>query len=276
VNGRARAALFAAALMAACAPARAQPAAPAKPVRIVSLDYCADQFVLKLAPRERIAAVSPDAGEAYSAMRSAAAGVARVRPRIEDVLALKPDLVVRSYGGGPGVAAALERAGVPVAQIGYEDTLAGARRNVLAVARALGEEARGATIVADMDARLAALRSGAGDRPRALYYTSGGVTTGPGGLVDEMMRAAGLANFETEPGWRSLPLERLAVERPDIVVVATFGAADGGDFWSAARHPIARDVLAARPVAEIEGAWTSCAAWMVVDGVEAMQRAAAR
>jgi iron complex transport system substrate-binding protein len=237
----------------------------------VSLDYCADQFVLKLVERDRIAAVSPDAQERYSAMRARAEGVAHVRPRLEEVLALQPDLVVRSYGGGPGIAAALERAGVPVAQIGYEDTLAGARRNVQAVSRALGDEARGEAIVAEMDTRLAAARGG-GARPSALYFTSGGVTTGSGGMVDEMMRAAGLSNYEREPGWRSLPLEQLAREQPDIVVAATFGAADGGDFWSAARHPIAREMFKTRPVAEIEGAWTSCAAWMVVDGIEAMRR----
>jgi len=264
-----------AAVLAACAPPAAPPQPPARPVRVVSLDYCADQFVLKLADRGQIAAVSPDAGEPFSAMAGAAEGVARVRSSIEDVLALKPDLVVRSYGGGAGAAAAFARAGVPVAQVGYGETLAAARENVFAMAAALGHVERGARLVQDMDRRLATLTPTSGAPPRALYFTQGGVTTGPGGMVDEMMRFAGLANFETAPGWRSLPLERLAADKPDLVVAAHFGArADAQDFWSAARHPIARDLLHERPVAAIDGAWTSCPAWFLVDGVETLRSAA--
>ena len=70
------------------------------PRRIVSLDYCADQYVLKFADREDILALSPDAGKRFSYMRAAAEGIPTVRPRTADVLALQPDLVVRTYGGG--------------------------------------------------------------------------------------------------------------------------------------------------------------------------------
>ena len=48
------------------------------PQRIVSLDYCADQYVLKLADEEQILAISPDAVKDFSYMREAAAGVPTV------------------------------------------------------------------------------------------------------------------------------------------------------------------------------------------------------
>ena len=51
------------------------------PRRIVSLDYCADQYVLKFADREDILALSPDAGKRFSYMRAAAEGIPTVRPR---------------------------------------------------------------------------------------------------------------------------------------------------------------------------------------------------
>ncbi|MBU6373248.1 MAG: ABC transporter substrate-binding protein [Alphaproteobacteria bacterium] len=274
--GRA-AAIAAAMAISACAPTSPSPVAPARPARVVSLDYCADQFVLKLADRAQIAAVSPDAEAPFSSMRAAAVGVPKVRPAIEDVLALRPDLVVRSYGGGAGAAAAFARAGVPVVEVGYEDSLAGARANTERLAAALGHPDRGAALGADMQRRLEALAAAtanAGPRPRALYFTTGGVTTGPGGVVDEMMRAAGFANYETQPGWRPLPLERLAADPPDVVIAASFGArAAYHDFWSAARHPIARDLLATRPVVALNGAMTSCSAWVLVDGIEAMHAA---
>ena len=58
----------------------------ARPMRIVSLDYCADQYVLKFADPDRILALSPDVGKGFSFMRNAAADIPTVRPIAEDVL----------------------------------------------------------------------------------------------------------------------------------------------------------------------------------------------
>ena len=76
-----------------------------KPMRIISLDFCADNYVLKLADPDQGTAISPDAEKDFSHMRNAAAGFRTVRPVSENILILKPDLVVRSYGGGPNAAA---------------------------------------------------------------------------------------------------------------------------------------------------------------------------
>jgi len=109
--------------------------APAR--RVVSLDYCADQFVLKLLPRSRILAVSPDAEKHFSYMRDSAVGIRSVRPLAEDVLTLEPDLVVRSYGGGPNAARFFERAGISVLQIPYANDLDGIRNTVKFLADSL-------------------------------------------------------------------------------------------------------------------------------------------
>ena len=259
-----------------CAPQpSAAPIAPDRPMRIVSLDYCADQYLLKLVGRDRIAAVSPDADRDFSYMRAAAVGVPSVRPRAEDVLVLKPDLVIRSYGGGPDAAAMFARAGVPVLQIGYANDLAAVRQVLIDTARGLGEGAKGEALAAEMDRRLAALPAPSRARSTALYVTPGGVTSGPGGLVDEMMRAAGYDNFEAAPGWRTLPLERLAHEQPDLIASASFWNAPP-DRWSAARHPIVARAMRDTPVVPIEGAWTACGGWFLVDAVEALAKARPR
>lgn len=271
---RAALALALAAGLASCGAER-EARAPARPLRVVSLDYCADQYVLELLDRDRIAAVSPDAAKPFSYKRRAAAGLPQVAPRAEDVLLLRPDLVVRSYGGGPEAARFFAAAGVPVLQIGYAEDLAGVRARLVEVAEGLGEGARGRALAARIDARLAAL-GGAARPARALYMTPGGVTSGPDTLVDALMKAAGLANFEARPGWHALPLERLARERPDLVAWASFGRGTTHiDAWSAARHPIARAQLAGRPVVALDGAWTSCGGWFVLDAVEALARAGA-
>ena len=238
--------------------------------RIVSLDYCADQFVLRFAPAENIVAVSPDARKYFSYMRDAHPDIPSVRSTAEDVLALSPTRVVRSYGGGSGARAFFGRAGVEVVQLGYPATLSEVRHNIQHIAAELGNAAEGARVVEDFDRRLGRLGASS-DTPSTLYTTPGGVTTGPGSLVHELMVAAGLSNFEQRAGWRDLPLEQLVFEQPDRLANATFGdPATHVDPWTLSRHPRARRLVEETPGVEFEGAWTSCGGWFLVDAVEAL------
>ncbi len=243
--------------------------------RVVSLDYCADQFVLKLLPRERILAVSPDADSDFSYMRDRAGGLRRVRPVAEDVLILEPDLVIRSYGGGPHVASFFGHAGIPVLQIPYADDVDGIRDSILFIADELSVPERGREVVAEMDSRLSRIRSSSEQRT-ALYMTPTGVTSGPGTLIHEMLQAAGLQNFEEQGGWRSIPLERLAYEQPDIVAAAFFDEKTiHPSLWSPMRHPVARQQMSDRPTVMLDGAWTSCGGWFLLDAIEALASAEA-
>ncbi|MEL6226722.1 MAG: ABC transporter substrate-binding protein [Pseudomonadota bacterium] len=250
-----------------------------QPQRIVSLDYCADQYVLKLADREQVLAVSPSAMKDFSYMRAAAVGVRAVRPIAEDVLILKPDLVVRSFGGGPNAAAFFERAGVPVLQVGWASNVDGEDAGsipylIQRIANGLGHPQRGAALVDEFRTRLTAVRARqSGDV--ALYMTPAGDTTGPGSLVHEMLLAAGLENFQQRPGWGSLPLERLAYEQPDLVVAAFYEALNNNpDAWSASQHPVAKAQLAEPGTVPLQGAWTACGGWFILDAIEALAEGA--
>ena len=270
-----RAILAAAASLSLLACAQAAERKADAPRRIVSLDYCADQYVLKFADREDILALSPDAEKRYSYMRAEAAGIPTVRPRTADVLVLQPDLVVRTYGGGHDIANFMEKPGVPVLQIGFPQTLAEVREEVLRAGIALGKPEKARELVADMDRRLETLARRGMPRKTVLYMTPAGVTTGEGTLVHELFEAAGIENFQTQPGWNPLPLERLAYERPDMVAASFFESETNHvDNWSAARHPVARAQLRELPVVPLEGAWTACGGWFVLDAVEALANAA--
>ena len=265
-------------LAAGCGGEQAAPpdSSPQWPTRIVSLDLCADQYVLKLADRERILAVSPDATADFSYMRDAARGLRTVRPVAENVLVLKPDLVVRVYGGGPNAAAFFERAGVPVLSLGWAEESPAVFHVIESAAAGLAERERGARLAAEMRERLARLQSPE-DRRSALYMTPAGVTTGPGSLVHEALVAAGLDNFQTQPGWQPIPLERLAYESPDLVAAAFFDThTNHPNGWSPMRHPVARAELRGRPAVSMRGAWTACGGWFLMDAVEALAAGAER
>ncbi|WP_084422183.1 ABC transporter substrate-binding protein [Henriciella litoralis] len=246
-----------------------------RPMRIVSLDYCADQYVLKLADEEQVLAISPDAVKDFSYMREEAVGVPTVRPIAEDVLILKPDLVVRAYGGGPNAEAFFERAGVPVLTVGWTSNVdseeVGSIPNLIQhMADGLGQSERGRQLVTDFRARLAAIDKRTNGET-ALYLTPAGVTTGPGAMVHEMLVSAGFENFEEQPGWRSIPLERLAYERPDVIAAAFFEQkTNHPDSWSPMKHPVAERQMDELTVVPLKGAWTACGGWFILDAIEAL------
>ena len=250
------------------------PAAHGPPQRIVSLDFCADQYVLKFVGRNRILAISPDAEREFSYMRDHAAGLPTVRPVAEDVIILKPDLVVRSYGGGPQAPAMFASAGVPVHNVGWAEDVEAVLQTIRETAGALGSAGPGLAVAAAMPSRLAALRADA-THASALYMTPAGVTSGPGSLIHEMLTGAGLNNFQARPGWGPIALERLAYERPDLVAAAFFESLTNHPHaWSPIRHPVARSRLGDGAVVPIKGAWTACGGWFLADAMDALAAAA--
>ncbi|MBU3969654.1 MAG: ABC transporter substrate-binding protein, partial [Alphaproteobacteria bacterium] len=72
----------------------------ARPLRVMALDQCADQYVLALRPDAELA-LSPRADDPDAWLREAAAGRRRVRPTLEAAIAFRPDVVVRYWGGEP-------------------------------------------------------------------------------------------------------------------------------------------------------------------------------
>ena len=241
--------------------------------RVVSLDYCADQYVLKFVPRANIVALSPDATRPFSFMRAEAAGLPSVKPIAEDLLLTRPDTVVRSYGGGAGINQFLTRFDIDVVDIGYAMNLADIQHTILETSAALGQAQKGKTVVRDMAAQLAriAAKRPSNNNLKALYMTPTGYTAGPGTIIDELMLTAGLANFHAQPGWHPLPLERLIYAAPEVTVQALFDTVTNyASAWSAMSHPVAERARTIAIAVPIQGAWTSCGGWFVTKAVAAM------
>src|SRR5688572_11157828 len=176
--------------------------AQAEPRRIVSLDYCADQFVLALADRDQIAALSRGSHRDDSYFRARAAGIRQTRGTLEEVLALRPDLVVRNWGGPWDAEAVYARFEVPVLQVGDTPNFEAAREDLLDAAGAIGRSARGEALARDLHLRLARLRVNAPERaPTVMYLSAGGAVAGAGTLMDAVIVAAGGRNVRTDASW---------------------------------------------------------------------------
>jgi iron complex transport system substrate-binding protein len=263
---------FGAALAAGLALAGEVMAAP----RVMSVDSCADQFVIALSPRDAIVGVSARADDPDSYMREKARGLPQRRATTETVLALRPDVVVRYWGGDARLSEALTRRGVAVVRIEDAQDFDQVRANVRAVAAALDQRAKGEALIADMDARLARSK-GAWDGKPAMYLTPTGYSSGGGTLIDAMLRAAGLTNLVSGPAWEPIPLEAIVRGPPSAFVLGFFSRLSGlTTRWGPGRHRVLRKRMPERTIASLPGAQIGCPAWFVGEGVETLARAAPR
>ncbi|MHB8529311.1 MAG: ABC transporter substrate-binding protein [Caulobacteraceae bacterium] len=233
--------------------------------RVLSLDQCADQNVLALSSRADIVGLSKRATKGDSFLAGQAAGLPQRRATIEEVLASRPEVVVRYWGGDARLLTDLRRRGMKVVTIADADDFTGVAADIRVAAQALGARDAGEALVARMERRLARGR-GAWRGKRALYLTSGGFTAGKGTLIDAMLRAAGLTNLAGRPGYHSVPLETLVMDPPAAVVEGFFDAAlDALQHWSEMRNPLVARIAGGKTIVSLPATILACPAWFAAD-----------
>lgn len=244
--------------------------------RVLSLDQCADQYVLALSPRESIVGLSTRADDPDSRLRDLAKGLPLRRATLESALAAKPDLIVRYWEGDPRFLAALHRRGARIVTIEDAADFDGVRANVRRVAAAMDRRPQGEAIIARMDTRLGKA-AGAWGGASALYITPGGFTGGEGTLVHQILKSAGLTPTPPGPGYQPVSLEQLALKPPRAVVLGFFeGFMLANNHWGMGRHPVMARVAGQRAVASLPGAMLGCPDPAAAEAVEALALRAPR
>lgn len=239
--------------------------------RAASTTLCADEYLLALAERERIASVSWMATGDYAFDPEAAAGLPANRGSVEELIAADAELVVLTRGADPQTARVLDAFGIEAVELPVANDFDAIAENVMTLARALGREIRGEHVVDAMRARLEALAPAPDAlRPRVVYYRPGGGGAGAGTFVDAVLTAAGYVNVQAErgdTGWGGLPAEALALDPPDGIVVSYFDADRASVASVLGRNPLLDDLAASRPVITVPGAYWSCAHPRLVEAV---------
>jgi iron complex transport system substrate-binding protein len=189
---------------------------------IVSLNPCTDAMLVRMVAPGRIAAISHYSREAGgTSMPLAVARRFRATAgTAEEVIALRPDLVLASSFTAPATRDAFARAGLKTLYLDAPQTIAASEAQVRAVAAAVGAAAAGERMVAVIE-HAAQVPVPAGRRPRALLYIYGDLATGSGTLLDEMMTRAGFANAAAGYGLAftgRLAAETIVAQPPDVVI----------------------------------------------------------
>jgi iron complex transport system substrate-binding protein len=231
-------------------------AAPRVPRRIVSLNVCADQYLLALADPGQIAALSRNARDPeLSAAADKARGFRVLHRGAEDVLTIQPDLIL-GFPAGPGKVAGAPPGHWPTLGLASAESHGAILDQIRQVARAVGHPERGEALIAAMERDLAALprakRGGV-----AAYYQRRGFMTGTGTLIDDLMTRVGLVNLATrlgKPALAQVSLEEMVAARPDWLIVesATDRVQDQGT------EMLHHRALADIPRISVPQAWTVC------------------
>lgn len=231
-----------AAVLTAAAAVAAPAGAATRPRRVVSINACLDVQLLDLADREQVAALSHYCREPdRSTLAVRAKDIPITYESAEEVLALRPDLVLASRHNALATREALKRLGVQVEVFATPETVADSLEQVRRVAALLGHPQRGEALVGRIEAAFAGAAPPPGARPiSALVFQANGFTAGTDTLVSELLRRAGLTNAAGRYGlkrWGNLRLENLIADPPDLLLGGQVTA--GAPTWAdrVGRHP---------------------------------------
>lgn len=217
--------------------------------RVASINLSADEVLSAILPPSRLVSVTRFADEPGTSniVGRVPAPVHRfVKADLEQLVALRPDLVVVSEYTDADFLKLLERSGLRYHRMEGLSSLAGVRRAILDLGRRVKAEAAALELVERYDATLLELRRrlAAARPPRVLYWSSG-MTAGADTAIGSLIEAAGGRNVGAEIGVQGIAppgAERAFVADPDLILVGTWPQAKE----ALTEHPLLSQLRAVR------------------------------
>ena len=204
------------------------------PARIASGILAADEIFAILRAKNRLVAVTDIADDPgiSNVAHFYSTDVVRSEADTEVLLATAPDMVVVAAYSDAATVRLLLSTNVPVLRIPEFTSFADIKRNTMTLASAIGEEERGAEVLARMQQRLDVVANAIKDqpKPRVLYYSPSGSAAGIGTLSDETITLAGGFNVIRETGLKgsSLISQELAIAlQPEVILLDIWGTTNG-------------------------------------------------
>lgn len=196
--------------------------------RVASMNVCTDQLLLSLADPSQIIGLSRYARDDR---QSFAAGEARQYPTLsggaEDILMLKPDIVVASLFDKRATRELLRRNGIHLVEFSVPDTMDEVKGQIRRMGEITGHSDRAKAEISRLDAALARARAAiAGRDYRVLPLSRRGWVSGSESLIGALLKEIGLHNAADELGAGSgafVSLEAIITLKPDILLVSEEG-----------------------------------------------------
>lgn len=252
------------------APAWATP--PAQ--RIVSLNVCADQLVLALAPRDAIASLSFLArSPSHSALHARVGDIQLNRGSAEEVLALSPDLVIAGRYTTRATVAMLKRLNMRVHELNLAETIEDTLTQIVSFANVIGRPERGKRMAKSLSQRLTAFKPALNTAPLpvALVYRANGFTAGRASLAGDLLVHTGFENLAAQAGianFGHISLERLVLQKPDVIIFDETTHIGSSLAAQSLKHPLFKRLASKTSMQRIPARLWSCAGPWIADAAE--------
>src|SRR5262249_42003575 len=250
-----------------------------KPQRIVSMNLCTDEQVLRLADRRNISSVT---WQSRNPNDSNVAHLAQDVPInygvAEEIIPLKPELALAGIYTTRAPVALLKRAGMRVVDADVPHSFEDVRQQYREIAALLGEKERGEQIIAEMDSNLAELdRDRPPVAPTAIMLDGNNYTYGRGSMIDVVMTRAGLENVAVRLGigeYGQVPLEIIAMNPVDVLIVSSHRDGPPAMATELLKHPVLSRLSDHSRVVVIPNRLWNCGGPALVEAVERLMRVA--
>jgi iron complex transport system substrate-binding protein len=249
------------------------PAAAAGPPKIASMNVCTDQLLISLADPQQILGLSRYARERFESFSADDAGRFRILSGgAEDILELKPDVVVASLFDKRSTRELLKAKGINLAEFAVPRNLGEVKTQMSRMGELVGHPERAAAQITRLDhaferARQVVARA----HYRVLPVSRRGWVTGSDSLLSSLLAEAGLFNAAGELGvgfGGFASLEAIVNLRPDFIVVSQSGDRADDDGSAFLLHPALERFYPPSRRIVIPDRLTVCGGVMLADALE--------
>lgn len=203
-----------------------------EPQRVISLTLGSDEMLLGLIDKSRILALTryaDDAGISNVAAEAAGVSARTSIEKMEEIIALTPDLVIVDTWADPNGVKQLRDAGITVYAFKTPSNIDEQKATIMELAKITGSGKKGKEIIEWMDAKLKAVEEKLAqlkpeEKLTVMDYGEMG-SSGIGTNVDDIMTRAGLTNVVARAGmegWPTVTKEKIIEFNPDVIILPSW------------------------------------------------------
>jgi iron complex transport system substrate-binding protein len=242
--------------------------------RLVSMNVCADQLLLTLADPEQILGLSRFARDGWQSQAGDISRYPVLSGGAEDVLLIRPDIVVASAFDKRSTRELLKAKGLHLVELAVPKTLDEARQQIREAGDITGHPDRAAVEIARLDAALARARRAVSERHyRVLPLSRRGWVAGSDSFVGSLLGETGLRSAAGDLGFAFggfASLEAIVNLRPDFIVVSQAGDTAKDDGQAFLLHPALERFYPPEKRIVIPERMTECGGVLLADALDAL------
>jgi len=242
--------------------------------RLVSMNVCTDQLVLTLADPEQILGLSRFSRDGWQSKAGDLSRYPVLSGGAEDVLLIRPDIVVASAFDKRSTRELLKAKGLRLAELTVPRTLEEARQQIREVGDIIGHPDRATAEIARLDAALARARRAVSERHyRVLPLSRRGWVAGSDSFVGSLLGETGLRSAAGDLGFAFggfASLEAIVKLRPDFIVVSQAGDRARDDGQAFLLHPALERFYPPQKRIVIPERMTECGGVLLADALDAL------